>query len=205
MSEALCESPTCRRGGTRPGGARVCSGCLAAFTETLRQLPRDYHRCGELLQGERTRALPRRRGGRRHGIALADALVTARAEIAALAESWAALVVDEARPSRRPRRTVHHLVEFLVEHREWLAAHPAVADAIEEFADLHVRATAAIDPAPERIEVGRCARPGCECAVYAELGAAPGGHVRCTAGHAVPPQEWLGLRHAQVGTAERVA
>ncbi|MGW4635298.1 hypothetical protein [Nocardia sp. NPDC004415] len=207
MSEALCESPICRSADPRSEGARVCPGCLAAFTETLRQLPRAYHRCGELLQGERTRTLPRRRGGRRSGIVLADALLTARTEIAALTESWAALVVDEARPPRRPRRTVHHLVEFLVEHRDWLAAHPAVTDAIEEFGELHARAAAAIDPAPERIEVGRCARPGCGCAVHAELGAAPGELVCCTAGHAVPPQQWLGLRGAapRVRRAESVA
>ncbi|WP_280465679.1 hypothetical protein, partial [Nocardia brasiliensis] len=112
MSEALCENPTCRSAvaietlrSTPPADdVRVCPDCLSRFFETLRQLPVLYARCGELLQGERNRRMAPARGGLRQGIVLKDALVEARTELLALAGSWAAMVVDEARAPPRPRR-----------------------------------------------------------------------------------------------------
>ncbi|WP_280469844.1 hypothetical protein, partial [Nocardia brasiliensis] len=112
MSEALCENPTCRSAvaietlrSTPPADdVRVCPDCVSRFFETLRQLPVLYARCGELLQGERNRRMAPARGGLRQGIVLKDALVEARTEVLALATSWAAMVVDEARPPRPARR-----------------------------------------------------------------------------------------------------
>lgn len=211
MSEGLCKNPTCRGTGVidssrsgHPSGARVCANCLSRLAETLRQLPVLYARCGELLQGERTRRVPRARGGRREGIVLNDALVEARAEVLALTVLWAAMVVDEARPPRRPRREVQTLVDFLLEYFDWLATHPAIADAVDEFAELHALVHRTIDPGPNRIELGRCDRPGCDHLVYAQLAASVPGNrlVSCPAGHTAQPHQWLGL-HQRAGQRRR--
>ncbi|MFI5781900.1 hypothetical protein [Nocardia sp. NPDC051570] len=126
---------------------------------------------------------------------LKDALVEARTEIMTLAVSWAALVVDEAHPPRRPRRGVSTLIDFLLEYGDWLAAHPAITDAIEEFAEAHGLAARAIDPVPDRIEIGRCDRPGCQQMVYAEMETSGTGNrlVSCPAGHTWEPHQWLAL------------
>ncbi|WP_157554472.1 hypothetical protein [Nocardia crassostreae] len=204
LSEALCENPGC--GGAATDGAFVCADCLSRFCETLSRLPVLYARCGELLQGERTRGLPRAHGGRREGIVLADPPVEARAEIMALVTSWAALVVDEARPPRRPRRTVPILVEFLLAQQNWLAAHPAIVDAIEEFVAVHGLAQGAVEPGPDRIEVGRCDRHGCGQPVYAHLGGsgATSRLVSCAAGHSWQPHQWLALNQ-RVGHRRRMS
>ncbi|WP_433576162.1 hypothetical protein [Nocardia brasiliensis] len=204
MSEALCENPTCRSAvaietlrSTPPADdVRVCPDCLSRFFETLRQLPVLYARCGELLQGERNRRMAPARGGLRQGIVLKDALVEARTEVLALAASWAAMVVDEARPPRRPRRDITTLVDFLLQYGDWLAVHPAIVDAMDEFAEVHALAQQVIDPVPNQIEVGHCDRPGCHQKVYAQLATAGPGDslVRCSAGHSWQPHQWLALQ-----------
>ncbi len=210
MSRALCENPDCR---AVAEGGRVCARCRGEFVELLARLPVLHARCGELLQGERTRRVARARGGRRQGIALREALVEARAEILALAASWAALVVDEVRPPRRPRRDVPTLVNFLLSYRDWLLAHPAIGDAIEEFGAVRELAERVIDPGPERIALGPCNRAGCEETVYAQLSANGRGNrlVSCPAGHTWQPHQWLALdqrvgpRRRAVGRGESVA
>ncbi|MBB5912171.1 hypothetical protein BJY24_001038 [Nocardia transvalensis] len=211
MSEAWCENPNCRgaaandssRSASTAGAGRVCSDCLSRFFEILERLPVLHARCGELLQGERGRRTSPARGGRRQGIVLQDTLVEARTEMLSLATSWAAMVVDEARPPRRPRRDVRTLVAFLLEYRDWLVAHPAIADAVDEFTEVHALAERAIDPLPERIELGRCDRPGCDHMVYAQMSPGAGPRmVSCPAGHTWPPHQWLAL-HRRAGQAPR--
>ncbi|WP_280407621.1 hypothetical protein, partial [Nocardia brasiliensis] len=148
MSEALCENPTCRSAvaietlrSTPPADdVRVCPDCLSRFFETLRQLPVLYARCGELLQGERNRRMAPARGGLRQGIVLKDALVEARTELLALAASWAAMVVDEARPPPRARRDKTPLGELQVQYGELQAAQPAIVEPMDEFAEVHAHA-----------------------------------------------------------------
>ncbi|WP_148310773.1 hypothetical protein [Nocardia brasiliensis] len=87
-------------------------------------------------------------------------------------------------------------MDFLLQYGDWLAAHPAIIDAMDEFAEVHALAQQVIDPVPNQIEVGDCDRPGCHQKVYAQLATAGPGDslVRCSAGHSWQPHQWLALQ-----------
>jgi len=122
--------------------------------------------------------------------------------------SWAALVAEEARLPLRPRREVAALVKFLLDNLSFLVSHPAVVDAIEEFARVCARARHAINPT-DYVALGLCERPGCGRKVYAHIdprGVGSGGDlVSCEAGHAVDPRQWLSLaqRFKRGGTSRK--
>jgi hypothetical protein len=166
------------------------------LSEELRELPLLYSRCGVVLHGERTRGFGQNRGRKSPGIVLWDTLVTARTELLSLMSSWAALVAEEARVPLRPRREVTALATFLLDNLGFLVGHPAVVDAIEEFARVCTRARYAINPT-DYVALGLCERPGCGRKVYAHIdqsGIGSGGNlVSCEAGHAVDPRQWLSL------------
>ena len=216
MPEAQCESPNCtsavstklQRSPTSASGARICPPCVRKLDEALQALPLLYARCGVVLQGERTRGFGQSRGRNSPGIVLRDTLVTARTEVLSLLSSWAALVAEEAGLPLRPRREVAALVRFLLDNLSFLVSHPAIVDAIEEFARVCTRARHAINPT-DYVALGLCERPGCGRKVYAHIdpdGVGSGGNrVSCEAGHAVDPRQWLSLalRFAQGGTGSK--
>ena len=216
MLEAQCESPNCtsamstklQQSPTSADGARICLPCVRKLDEALQELPLLYARCGVVLHGERTRGFGQTRGRNNPGIVLRDTLVTARTELLSLLSSWASLVAEEARLPLRPRREVTALVRFLLDNLSFLVSHPAIVDAIEEFARVCTRARHAINPT-DYVALGLCERPGCGRKVYAHID--PGGvgsgvnPVSCEAGHAVDPRQWLSLaqRFKQGGTSRK--
>jgi len=216
MPEAHCESSNCtsavstrlRQPPASAGGSRICPPCVRKLEEELQELPLLYARCGVVLHGERTRGFGQARGRKSPGIVLWDTLVTARTELLSLLSSWAALVAEETRLPLRPRREVTALVRFLLDNLDFLVGHPAVVDAIDEFARVCTRARHAINPT-DYVALGLCERPGCGRKVYAHIdqgGIGSGGNlVSCEAGHAVDPGQWLSLaqRYRQGGTGRK--
>jgi hypothetical protein len=177
----------------------LCSGCQKRLADLLREIPTLYSQCESQLVNSRRGGLERIRGGDVSGIALRDEPASARTHIVSVLASWAALVADERPVATRPPRVVPDLAGFLLTHLAWLAAHPAVGDAVDEFLELVDEARAALGQGgPVGIELGSCSRPGCEHPIRAVADPSQGlagRHVCCGAGHVVPPHEWLMLRH----------
>lgn len=212
MSETLCGSPVCGENDTggvawarrASGGARLCPGCLERFAGRLCELPTLYAHCESLLVGSGKRRLERVSGGDVNGIVLGDDLVSARTRIVSVLASWAALVADERPVAVRPARLVPDLAVFLLKHLAWLAAHPAVRDAVGEIVEAVEAARAALGQgAPVEVDLGSCSLTGCDRPVRAAIDRAQsqtGRVVSCGAGHVVPPHEWLTLRERTAGS-----
>ncbi|MGW4160238.1 helix-turn-helix domain-containing protein [Streptomyces sp. NPDC004788] len=195
----------CRRnaadGGTKRSarpGLRLCPGCLTRLVATVEELPGLYAECERLLGG----GGPARGGGERRGtggapagIPLNGPAAEVRSAIVATLASWSGLIADERRfPA--PRRNPAHLAAFVLRSAEWLAAHPAAADATRELHRLAraARRVARAEPARE-VPVGPCVEPGCT----GRLAVPPGArHIECDADHAHRwgAPDWSRLRRA---------
>lgn len=172
-------------------GSSLCDPCATKLGRDLAELPR-LHR--ELLyalsaperSGEKVRATGY------PGIPFNDRAARARGQVVGVLASWAELVVQE-RGVRPPRRDVRALSEFLVRHRDWLAAHEAAGDCVDEVADLVSKGRGVIAPQVIRaVPIGACVAPGCP----GELNAAAQSTIRCTADptHVWGPRSWSELR-----------
>ena len=135
-------------------------------------------------------------GGGSTGLVLDERVSTARRDILAVLASWAGLVADERGLVRRPGRDAGELAAFLAVHLDWLLAHPAGASFLSELRDAAAGAAAAVggsDGGPG-VELGRCVEEGCDqMMVAARAEGSPGLSVRCAAGHAWAPRQWLRL------------
>src|SRR6202007_1675604 len=110
---------------------RLCSACVLRLTSGLTRLPHLYDECGLLLGGSHR---PRERtsgGGSLPGLPFNTAAAEARTMILGGLRSWAGLGVGE-RVVAAPRDTVAGVVEFLIRHAGWLAAHEAAGELSEE-------------------------------------------------------------------------
>jgi hypothetical protein len=180
-------------------GPRLCASCRAQLANHLTVLPDLYRRCEGILVHTRGRDLERVHGGLPGGISLNDSAVAIRTEMMTVLASWAGLVVDERDVPRPLRRDVHALTDFLVLHLDWLALHPAAGELAAEIATLVRSAEDTISPdTAVRVELGPCNRSGCDGVVSVVVG----GDVEptpnlmsCDGGHALPPQQWLMLKH----------
>jgi hypothetical protein len=109
------------------------------------------------------------------------------------------MVVDERGVTGPGGLDVRTLASFLQAHLDWLATHAVVADFAAEIAELVAGAGQVLNPAQVRtIDLGPCTRDGCARMVRASISAVNSGsvpQVRCDAGHAWRPQQWLDLRH----------
>lgn len=202
MTETLCESAACRRrmdlGQPRPRtlpGVRLCVTCRDGLRNDLLDLPALYAACETALTSRRSPQLEKLSGRRLGGISLDESTVCVRADILSRLASWAALVMDEYGVAGPQGRQVPVLVEFLDQHLDRLAAHPAAPDLAAQVADLAVRARCVLDPdRTVRLELGPCVVSGCGAMVHAAIGAdrrSPAQLVTCEAGHGWPPQQWL--------------
>ncbi|MDO0937285.1 hypothetical protein QQY66_38260 [Streptomyces sp. DG2A-72] len=167
----------------------------------LRELPRLYDECERVLGGAAAPSVGERRGagGQVLGIPLNGAAAEARSAIVATLSSWCGLVADE-RGFPVPRRTPFQLASYLLRSADWLAAHPAAADATREVAGLVAGARRVVQPNPvRRVRLGACVETGCGGELTASVGARraePPATVQCDAdpAHSWAGHEWTRLR-----------
>lgn len=199
----LCEGPRCRDRQSRirqvNSGSRLCASCRAQLATHLTVLPDLYRRCEGILVNTRGRDLERVHGGLPGGISLNDAAVATRTEMLTVLASWAGLVVDERNVPRPLRRDVHALTSFLLTQLDWLAQHAAAGELAAEIAALVRSAEDTISPdTAVRVELGPCNRSGCAGVVSVVVGGddePTPNLMSCDSGHALPPQQWLMLKH----------
>jgi hypothetical protein len=126
---------------------------------------------------------------------LNEAAVDVRSTIVVILASWAALVVDERGVVGPGQRDIRWMVSFLLQHVDWLAAHPAALDFVSEIVELGQVAREVIHPNPVlRLELGPCAQSGCgqmvRAVVRADDEVSPP-LVGCDGGHVSSPRQWL--------------
>lgn len=214
----VCEGHECRTrqaGGRAPGrttaGYRLCAACHRRLALGLRQLPELYRDCERVLGGGAVQGLRERTsGGALPGAPFNAAAAEARAAILGVLGSWSGLVAQERRVAAPPR-TVGNLSVFLLRHTDWLAGHPAAAEATREVARLVVRARRAAHPDQvRRVAVGACVEPGCSGVLSATVRVGrpdPRPAVQCDADplHVWPGHQWTQLRRRMPGLAHAAA
>jgi hypothetical protein len=165
----------------------------------LAEVPGLYQRCESLLVRFPPAFTQRVAGGGTTGLVLDERVTEARRDLVAVLASWSGLVADE-RGVTRPRRDAAELAAFLAVHLEWLLAHQAGPCFAEELlaAAAAAREVSRSGPGPD-IELGRCVEDGCDSTMIATRGTSSELEVRCAAGHAWRPRQWLRLaRQIQV-------
>lgn len=204
-----CDGADCRKKTAGPPELavprlRLCPGCLHLFISRLRQLPGLHAELGEVLStGPVTDGRERTTGGPvPSGLPFNAAAADVRAEIMATLGSWSGLVIAQ-RGVPTPERTAGALAGLLVRHADWLAAHPAAADATREVARLERAAhRVARRETLRRVSVGNCVAPGCTghlvTVVRAGGGVDSGASIQCDAdpAHTWPGGRWTELRRA---------
>ncbi|RPF25366.1 hypothetical protein EDD96_6880 [Streptomyces sp. Ag109_G2-6] len=166
---APCQGEGCRRrtadGRSRRRTAevgRLCRPCREHLDAGLAELAHLYEECGRMLAGAAPGSLRERTtGGDLPGLPFNGAAADVRARMVSVLGSWSGLVAQE-RGFASPPRTVAALTAFLRRNGDWLAAHPAAAEATEETARL-VRAgrRAAFPDRARSIRLGACPESGC--------------------------------------------
>ncbi|MFF4324667.1 hypothetical protein [Streptomyces sp. NPDC001568] len=163
---ALCHGEGCRGDGrarrrTAPG-SRLCRACREHFGAGLAELAHLYEECGRILGGAAPGSLRERTtGGDFPGLPFNAGAADVRARMVSVLGSWSGLVVQE-RGFASPPRTVAALAAFLIRNADWLAAHPAAAEASEEMARLVRAGRRAAFPDPTRtVRLGTCPEAGC--------------------------------------------
>ena len=165
---ALCTGIGCRQrhetGRVRRrvlAGSRLCGACWNEFAGGLESLPGLYNECGRRLGG-----FDRPRGnaagsGPTPGMPFNAAAADVRARILSVLGSWSGMVAEERRVTA-PERSVGAVVTFLGRHVDWIAAHPAAAEATDEVAQLVRAARRVAYPNPvHRVAIGGCVEVGC--------------------------------------------
>ncbi|MEU7067641.1 hypothetical protein [Streptomyces sp. NPDC046161] len=199
---ALCHGEGCRGGHTRrraSAGTRLCRQCRDHLAAGLAELAHLYEECGRMLGGGAPGSLRERTtGGDLPGLPFNGAAADVRARIVSVLGSWSGLVAQQ-RGLAAPPRTAPALTSFLLRHADWLAAHPAAAEASEEVARL-VRAgrrAAFPDPA-RRIRLGAC--PQADCAGALALAAREGERdaARAIVCDADPAHRWTSDRWSEL-------
>jgi hypothetical protein len=152
-----------RSPGRPAGGHRLCAACHGRLTAGIRTLPELYRDCERVLGAAAAKGLRERTsGGPLPGMPFNPAAAEARAAILAVLGSWSGLVAQE-RGIVPPERSVGALSVFLLRHADWLAGHPAVAEATREVDRLVGRARRVAHPDRiRRIALGACVEAGCE-------------------------------------------
>jgi hypothetical protein len=220
VDERLCQSPSCTaatlgqrsRSRLAAPGSRLCAGCRTGLEHDLASLPRLHAECGGALAHCSPRAVERVTGSPAGGIELNDDAVQARSAIGRFLVRWSGRVVIERGVARPTTRGHAALAAFLVQHVDWLVAHPGAGQMAAELRKLCRDAHQASrkDLAPRRVELGSCVHPGCKSVMSSSVPAA-GVHasmqVTCEAGHSWPPDQWLILarRIERLDPAERAS
>ena len=182
----------------------------------LAEVPELYQRCESLLVRFPPAFTQRVAGSGTTGLVLDERVTEARRDLVAVLASWSGLVADERRVGR-PGRDAAELAAFLAVHLDWLLAHPAgPCFAAELGAAAGAAREVSRSGSGPGIELGPCVEEGCDHVMVAARGACspserselpgpsgpsglsessgPSGlEVRCAAGHAWSPRQWLRL------------
>jgi hypothetical protein len=178
-------------------GLAICLGCRDQLEDDLIELPTWYDLCAHSLDLRRPQREERVTGSRPRGIVLRDAVVTVRSDILGVLASWCGLVASERGVTGPDVLSIRKLTTFMAIHLNWLASHPAAPDLVDELGVLVSSARQVVRPDEGvRVELGRCARSGCDELVRAETDTEEQMtyYVACDAGHVVRPEDWLLLR-----------
>lgn len=210
---ALCVGTGCRRrcetkkGRRVVAGSRLCRACRDDLAARLESLPGLYSECERLLGGSNQ---PRSdvSGGSMPGIPFNAAAADIRATILRVLGSWSGMVVEERRVIA-PRRSVGALVEFLGRHVDWIAAHVAAAEAMDEVTQLVRSARRVAYPNPiRRVAIGACVEVSCAgelvAFVHTQEPTLPA-KIRCDANpcHSWLENQWMQLSR-RMGTAPSI-
>src|SRR6266498_1532605 len=162
-------------------GLRLCNSCRSLLTARLASLPALYQACEQAL--------------------------AVRSDTTHLLSSWSEMIVDERGVTGPTSLDVTALTSFVQAHLDWLAAHPAAADFADEIEGLAADGGLVLNAVPVRItELGPCTRDGCGRMVRARaVNQSSVPQVRCDAGHAWQPHQWLHLRHRLDPSGRRTA
>lgn len=188
-----------RHPGRTVGGYRLCVACHRRLTAGIGLLPELYRDCERVLGGAAAKGLRERTGGGPlPGMPFNPAAAETRAAILGVLGSWSGLVAQQ-RGLVPPERSIGTLSAFLLRHADWLAGHPAAAEATREVARLVGRARRVAHPDQiRRIVLGDCVEPGCEGRLSAVVRAgATAAHptVQCDA---QPRHTWAGHQWTQL-------
>jgi hypothetical protein len=183
-------------------GSRICPACRGKLASGLLSLIGLYAECGRSLDasGGGTTQLRLKISGRLPGLPFNARAAETRTEILDVLESWSAMLADERRVTP-PRRGVVDLAEFLRRHLDWLAAHPAAAEATEEMARLVRTARQVVDPVRvRRVPIGTCVERDCGGQLHAVMtineSSAPA-QINCDVDsrHSWSEHQWYELSH----------
>lgn len=178
--------------------ARLCLRCRRDLTADLTVLSKAYVACESALVRNGPRSLDKVRTTRGMGIVLDAEVVELRHSIVRLLTAVAARIARDLDLSLPIDRDVEALAQFVREHRDDVAAHPAagrIRDAIHRLAE-SARRVAHQEPDEYRRQLGQCQHEGCDQAVFATRGdpsASTALKVTCEAGHIWAPHQWLAL------------
>lgn len=179
-----------------PGG-RLCPACQGRLTADLGRLPGLYEECGRILGGA-LKPAERTSGGPMPGLPFNSGAADVRSAILGILGSWTAMVADE-RHVTRPQRTAAAMAAFLCLHADWLARHPAAADASVEISEVTGRARHLWSgEASRRVPVGQCVEADCPGDLVALVRTSQmdrSTRIICSTdpGHSWLPDQWLQL------------
>jgi hypothetical protein len=185
----------------------VCTLCLEQLVADLRSLPALYDDCIDRSAPGTLHVIrngPRKSPGTDP---ISPAAAELRAAIRTVLASWASLVAQERR-LRPPARDIRTLARFLGRHAEWLAAHPAASELVDEVRELARSARkSAHTNGRGRVPVGTC--PTCNGELVALMRRSDDpkpSEIVCTAfpEHAWPATRWATLARQIRGRQRRI-
>lgn len=147
-------------------GVRLCAWHTEKIADDATQLAELHAEIGLRLANSGT-AGEKTSGTKDPGLLLNDRAVEIRTEIRHVLVSWSLLITEE-RGIQPPPDDTRSIGAFITRHAQWLAAHPAAADASNELRDLTRRAWGVAYPSGSRVfEVSHCPEPGCSGTIKA--------------------------------------
>lgn len=193
-----CNDDKCR--GCLPGlaadGLMLCQHHADRIPSDAQKAAEIYDAVLDRLSGGSHEEHEKTSGGEKGvGLSLSPAAVEVRDSIRATLVSWCRLIAEE-RGFNLPANDVTAMGAYVARSGQWLAAHPAAADASSELAELVSRAHPVAYPAGVRvIEIGPCPHDECAGMVKARMRAADSllpSELVCSEDkeHTWPPSEW---------------
>jgi hypothetical protein len=179
-------------------GSVLCAPCVRQLQSNLRALPGLYQESLHHVAPIARWASQTRVSGSRNRDRLDMSVLDARTNILTILESWSGFVLEKL-GKEAPTRSVPHLVNFLLDHLEWLGAQPPAADFADEIDGLRREMLHTIDPSPadRHVSSRQCVVEGCTGTINASPqrnGNSGKRSIQCSSGHTWEMHEWITLR-----------